>query len=940
MARIYLSSTFEDLKAHRSAVYRVLRQMRHDAVSMEDYTAGEARPLDACLADVAACDVYIGLFAWRYGYVPVEDNPEAVSITELEYRQAGQTGKPRLVFLLDPAVPWPRAYSDDVTGDGDRGARIKAFRDRLGQEHLRASFTSPDDLASAVSVALVRQLQAFTEAGLREERRRLAEESQQRSERRGLRVVGAHVLDVGELFKGRLTEQRELGKLLADRATRVVSVIGRPGIGKTALASKVLGELERGRWPHTDEAIPVDGIVYMSTRTRGVSLERLFLDCAALLGGDREAALIKVWSSAHLDTAQKSERLFQALDSGLYVVLLDHMEELLDESGTLTDPDLRTFFERSLVSSHGARVLLTSRTPLAFESRLLRFDRRVSLTEGLAAPEAIAFLREMDPSGVFGIQAIPDDQLARAVERVHGIPRALEVLAGIIKDEPFRTLDEILERFYEEDAADELIREGYRRLDQDERRGIDALAVLGRPVPPVAVQFMLEPVAPGLNAEAVLRRLIHIHMVTFDRVARTVALNPIDQDFAYRELPDEGDDSKPSLERRAADYYARLRVPRAEWRSALDFEPDLLELTHLLRARDHEAATGALQRIDAEFVAGRGQARRLEALLLRVDASSTDVRLRMGADFALGQCYMFLGPLEKALHHLHRARAAAADLDDAEIALRATGFLGEVFRRLGRLDEAVTHLEPAADLSSPVGRHSNFPLLLGLGYVYQRRFDAAVAVGDRMMEVAASERDDELRAQALNVLALAALGVRRYDAALDRATQAAEIYRQREARDPLGYMLNVQGLAQAGLGRPADAQHCFQSGLARSRQDDNPRLEGFCSFNLARLQRAQGDPQRALDAATAAERIFGGIAAAEREAASELVRVIEAEREGRTIAQARALIACARHSAATPDLLGPEDLLEEAERLAREHGAPDVLADAASARGAPHGAGG
>ena len=814
MARIYLSSTFEDLKDHRAAVYRVLRQMRHDVVSMEDYTAGEARPVDACLADVAACDVYIGVFAWRYGYVPGDDNPDALSITELEYRQAGRTGKPRLVFLLDPAVPWPRAFSDDVTGDGDRGARIKALRDRLGQEHLRATFTSPDDLASEVSVALVKQLQAFTEAGLREERQRLAEESSQRSERSGLRVVGAHVLDVGELFKGRLTEQRELGKMLADRATRVVSVIGRPGIGKTALASKVLGDLEQGQWPHTDEAIPVDGIVYMSTRTRGISLERLFLDCAALLGGDREAALVKVWSSGHLDTAQKSERLLRELDSGLYVILLDHVEECLDESGTLTDPDLRTFFERSLVSPHGPRVLLTSRTPLAFESRLLRFDRRVSLTEGLATPEGIAFLRDMDPSGVFGIQVIPDDQLARAVERVHGIPRALEVLGGIIKDEPFRTLDEILDRFYEEDAADELIREGYRRLDQDERRAMDALAVLGRPVPPVAVQFMLEPVLPGLNAEAVLRRLIHIHMVTLDRAARTVALNPIDQDFAYRELPDAGDYSKPLLERRAADYYARLRVPRGQWRSALDFEPDLLELTHLLRARDYDRAADALQRIDAEFVATRGYARRLEALLSRVDEAS-DARLRIGADFALGQCYMFLGPLEKALHHLHRARAAAADLGYAEVALRATGFLGETLRRLGRLDEAVTHLEAAADLSSPVGRHSNFPLLLGLAYVYQRRFDAGVRVGDRMMEVAASESDDELRAQALNVLSLAALGARHFEAALDRAAQAAEIYRQRDAMDPFGYMLNVQGLAQAGLGRIADAQRSFERAASR-----------------------------------------------------------------------------------------------------------------------------
>ena len=61
MSKIYLSSTFEDLRTHREAVYRVLRQLRHDVVSMEDYVASPQRPLDKCLADVAACQAYVGL---------------------------------------------------------------------------------------------------------------------------------------------------------------------------------------------------------------------------------------------------------------------------------------------------------------------------------------------------------------------------------------------------------------------------------------------------------------------------------------------------------------------------------------------------------------------------------------------------------------------------------------------------------------------------------------------------------------------------------------------------------------------------------------------------------------------------------------------------------------------------------------------------------------
>jgi hypothetical protein len=100
MAKVYISSTFTDLRAHREAVYKILRKLGHDVISMEDYVAADQRPLAKCLDDVAACAVNVGIFAWRYGYIPAQDNPERKSITELEYRKAAELGKPRLIFLF------------------------------------------------------------------------------------------------------------------------------------------------------------------------------------------------------------------------------------------------------------------------------------------------------------------------------------------------------------------------------------------------------------------------------------------------------------------------------------------------------------------------------------------------------------------------------------------------------------------------------------------------------------------------------------------------------------------------------------------------------------------------------------------------------------------------------------------------------------------------
>src|SRR6516225_6601309 len=70
VARVYVSSTFEDLREYRAKVRLVLQQLRHVDVAMETYVAEPERPLEKCLEDVAASDLYAGIFAWRYGYVP------------------------------------------------------------------------------------------------------------------------------------------------------------------------------------------------------------------------------------------------------------------------------------------------------------------------------------------------------------------------------------------------------------------------------------------------------------------------------------------------------------------------------------------------------------------------------------------------------------------------------------------------------------------------------------------------------------------------------------------------------------------------------------------------------------------------------------------------------------------------------------------------------
>ena len=129
--------------------------MEQDVVAMEDYVAQDQRPLQKCLKDVASCDIYIGIFAWRYGYIPEKNNIKKLSITELEYLKAGKIHIPRLIFLLRDDVPWSPHFIDGTAqSDNKSKADINRLRNALKKNHLPSFFRDQGELTSLVVIAI------------------------------------------------------------------------------------------------------------------------------------------------------------------------------------------------------------------------------------------------------------------------------------------------------------------------------------------------------------------------------------------------------------------------------------------------------------------------------------------------------------------------------------------------------------------------------------------------------------------------------------------------------------------------------------------------------------------------------------------------------------------------------------------------------------------
>jgi hypothetical protein len=149
--QVYLSSTLDDLRPYREAALEALRRAGY--IVKDSYKATAEPTVEQCLSDIRESDIYVGVFAGRYGWRP--DGHDGKSITELEYREAVKAGMRRFIFIR-PLEDCAGKDLDSVKGDYDADTRLKALRAELqnGTGHTCALFTTPSDLALKVTQAL------------------------------------------------------------------------------------------------------------------------------------------------------------------------------------------------------------------------------------------------------------------------------------------------------------------------------------------------------------------------------------------------------------------------------------------------------------------------------------------------------------------------------------------------------------------------------------------------------------------------------------------------------------------------------------------------------------------------------------------------------------------------------------------------------------------
>lgn len=150
--KVFVSSTSVDLKDHRQVINDLIaRRLNQQLIAMEDFGSYPLDATEVSTARVDDCDLFLGIYAFRYGHTPEDGGP---SITEMEYDYARLKGKRCLCYFMDEA-------QRPATGDEDEGKqrRLALFKRRIDSELVRSTFTSPEDLSMKVASDFARLLQ-------------------------------------------------------------------------------------------------------------------------------------------------------------------------------------------------------------------------------------------------------------------------------------------------------------------------------------------------------------------------------------------------------------------------------------------------------------------------------------------------------------------------------------------------------------------------------------------------------------------------------------------------------------------------------------------------------------------------------------------------------------------------------------------------------------
>jgi tetratricopeptide (TPR) repeat protein len=768
----------------------------------------EPRPFSRLLDGIPLVDFTQGDAGWRelYQALVAIDSPKA-----------------RLESLEMQRDAFARKASNATEAVRERYRRkVDEFDARIAQERWRAEDPERSDREVAEGIRLGQARESAGDATP--------------VNRSGLRIVNEPPPLLPNQFLDRVLETGQLEDRLRDPAIRLVAIVGPDGIGKTAMVSRLLDDLR------TDSGQPpVEAFVYLpADGSRPIGPAILLEDLSKVVPEPAVAAhLNDRLNDSRLAMLAKLDVALEQLAGTRVVVVIDDAEELLDKGLRLRDDELDELVRALLIRrDHGVKLVMVAReAPEPLLREVSGNASRLELDKGLPLEDAKRFLSNLDGDGILGLETASDEQLQEAWRLTDGNPRALELAYSVLESGPEATLPELLDDMDgvpdDEDTLNYLVGRLFDRLEQDDRRVMQALAVYRRPVLPAAVDYLLRWYLDGFKSEPTLRRLLDRRLIRQDGDRYYLPRSPDGErvlDGIPVGQPTDRDLDPPPLTRLAllhvaAGYFVDARKRRVE--RIGDLAAWFAEIDLRIRGQDYTKALRLIYEIDRDHLTGWGQSDTVAYWREELVGKVGDEALELHSLSWLAHARRLQEKLEQAKELLEDAVTRATHLGDKKNLVRLHNDLGSV------------HFE-----NGEVGKAEQFYKQALRGARRQEMKLQAAKAKDGLL-LCAAETGRFPRALELRKEALAALR-----SVQDKDKKEAEIV---EA----DLLLNLGGI-QLQLGQNDEALGSLRNGRELARRLREDLLEGLILNAKAQLL-IDGHPAQAIAPATEAVAIGASI---------------------------------------------------------------------------------
>ena len=578
------------------------------------------------------------------------------------------------------------------------------------------------------------------------------------------------------------------------RRTRVVTLTGPGGVGKTSLSLAVAASV--------DAAFP--GGVYF------VALEEA-----------READAMWAAIATAIDAAgdgDPKESVSAALASSSTLLVLDNLEQL-GPSAALVVSDL--------LDGTAASVLATSRGPLRlrgeqhFPLEPLELERAIELF--------VAEARRVRPS--FSLTGEDERKVAAIVARVDGLPLAVELVASRVRllglDAILRSLDDQLavssrdvDRPDRQRTLRAAVAWSHDLLDPELQQAFARLSVFAGGATVDAAAAVLEQADPLDTLDA----LADVSLVSFgegvDGDPRVTMLGAV-RSFAAAQLAVRADEEHAARARHAAhlaefveEAEGRLHGPdQLAWADRLTAEHDNLRAAFewALAVGDGASAAGRISAALGWFWYTHGRAAEGRAWLERAPETPRVLQ-------ALGVLQQQQGDNDRALESFERALELCQAAGDRYGQSRALNSLGITHWAEGRLGPAEQALRDSAAIATEIG-------------------------------------DERRQSSALTNLGIVLLTAGRVDEAVDVLSNALSIDRRHGNAWAIAVDLANLGMALIRRGDVTEGHALAAEALPTAVDLDDPDLIASAIEACASAVAANGDHRRALELVGGADRI-------------------------------------------------------------------------------------